>query len=245
MGAPLGDQPEQPLSAGFSGVEDAAEALGGIGLPAAAARNRDGPGSGGWGRSSRATRASLSRSGTAAAASRRSAPVTSDSSSLSSTIARSPGHRDSFVCFGRPPASTPPGLRPAPDSRPGRRCRRPPETPSTVPDPADRRSLAATHPAARPREISSRSANDNRSSHRRRGTGRIPPVRFSRSRTVDGMPAHLPRPAPSPPDPTATAARPHRPPPATTPSAPSGHHPIPSPRAKIMKCCDDPLRPPA
>jgi len=33
--------------------------------------------------------------------------------------------------------------------------------------------------AAKPREISSRSANDNRNSRRRRGAGRTPPHRFS------------------------------------------------------------------
>ena len=48
-----------------------------------------------------------------------------------------------------------------------------------------------------------------------------------------------------PPDSTAIAATPHRPPSATTPSAPSATNPITSPEAKIMKFCDDPLRPPS
>ena len=39
-------------------------------------------------------------------------------------------------------------------------------------------------PAANPREISSRSANDNRPSRRRRGDGRIPPHRNKYVRTV-------------------------------------------------------------
>jgi hypothetical protein len=42
------------------------------------------------------------------------------------------------------------------------------------------------NPAAMPREISSRSAGDSRTSHRRMGAGRIPPVRCNRSRTVEG-----------------------------------------------------------
>jgi len=40
------------------------------------------------------------------------------------------------------------------------------------------------HPAASPREISSRSANDSRDGHRRRGTGWIPPHRIRYARTV-------------------------------------------------------------
>jgi hypothetical protein len=42
-------------------------------------------------------------------------------------------------------------------------------------------------PAASPPEISSRSASDSRTSHRRFGAGRIPPVRCNRSRTVDAL----------------------------------------------------------
>jgi superfamily II DNA or RNA helicase len=70
------------------------------------------------------------------------------------------------------------------------------------------------------------SSTDNRSSHRRRGTGRTPPVGLSRSRTVDGADAS-PAPALSPPAPTAIAATPRQPPPATTPSEPSATTPSP------------------
>jgi hypothetical protein len=109
------------------------------------------------------------------------------SSSLSSTMARSPGRRPSFVCFGR--QARPQAARSAVSARYWRR----PPLPATSRDTVDgaRPSTPAIvrsdRPAARPREISSRSANESRNSHRRRGTGRIPPVRLSRSRTVDGF----------------------------------------------------------
>lgn len=117
------------------------------------------------------------------------------------------------------------------------RCPRPPGTPLTAPDRAcsDRGNET---PQARPREISSRSAGDNRRSHRRRGTGRTPPERFIRSRTVDGC-RRISRAS------TFTACPDRHP--RHTSSLSSGdnatpHHPLPHKR--IMKCCNDPVETP-
>ena len=116
----------------------------------------------------------------------------------------------------------------------GRRCRRPPATPSTAPDPARPAIARSDNPAARPREISSRSASDSRSSHRHRAAGRIPPLRLIRSRTVDGL-RRISRASTL----TACPDRQRRQTSSTSAGDNAvrtiGHHPIPPPTAKIMK----------
>ncbi len=93
----------------------------------------------------------------------------------------------SLVAFGR--AARDHAARSAAAAR--YRARPPlPSTSRLTVDVARPRPAAITrsdNPAASPREISSRSASDSRSSHRRFGAGLIPPVRCSRSRTVDGL----------------------------------------------------------
>jgi hypothetical protein len=99
-------------------------------------------------------------------------------------------------------------------------------------------------PAARLREISSRSANDSRNSARQRGTGRIPPVRLSKSRTVEGC-RRIARANTF----TASPDR-HR---RHTSSTSAGDNavfttpttPLPHQTPGSTRCCDDPLRPPA
>ena len=91
------------------------------GAGSAPCAGRRGPARTATGRSSRATPASCPGRGTR----RRSHPAIccgdQRSTSLSSTIARNPGRRASFVGFGRPPAPTPPG-----PARAARYRRRPP-----------------------------------------------------------------------------------------------------------------------
>ena len=74
------------------------------------------------------------------------------------------------------PAAARPDPPATPDTRPARHSRSPRDTPSTGSAPSPAAIARNDNPAARPREISSRSANDKRSSLRSRGVGRLPPA---------------------------------------------------------------------
>ena len=109
------------------------------------------------------------------------------SSSLEVTSAASAGEVASLVALGRAALD-----HAALSAAAARYLDRPPlpKTSRLTVDGARPRAAAIIRndsPAASPREISSRSSSDSRTSQRRFGAGLIPPLRCNRSRTVDGL----------------------------------------------------------
>jgi hypothetical protein len=204
---------------------------------------RRGPGRTGSGRWSRATRASLSRSGTAGAATRRSAPVTSTAPACPRPWPATPASGPASSASAEPPSPNPPAQRPARDSAGAsisgdltRHRRRRPTQPS-----GDHSQRQPSRQAAGDLLPLGQAQAQLPASlrHRPDPAGALEQIPHRRGVATHLARQHLhrlPRPPAAPDliDLRRRQRRPHHP-----------HHPIPFARAKIMKCCDDPLRPPA
>ena len=130
------------------------------------AQRAPGPARTATGRSSRATRASPGHRDSPPSANPRSAAATSAAPACSRPTLRSRGHRASLAGLAGAPGERPAGQRHKPGTGLPRHWPPPPGTPSTGHAPARGDRPQRTLPAARPREISSRSASDSRSGER-------------------------------------------------------------------------------